>query len=90
MRKIRFCSPFNVGPPFYGVVAFIRKSLNYKVGHDLSKWNDIIENLPFEVIDQKKKICIISDIYQSPDSDEKQFKKEHENLGKKFLLSNFS
>ena len=43
--------------------------------------------MPFEVIDQKKKICIISGIYQSPDSDEKQFKKEHENLGKKNSVS---
>ena len=82
MRKIRFRSSFNVSPPFYGVVVFICKSLNHKVRHDLSKWNDIIETLPFEVVDQKKKICIISGIYQSPDSDEKQFKKEHENLGK--------
>ena len=87
MRKIRFRSSFNVGPPFYGVVVFIRKSLNHKVRHNLSKWNDIIETLPFEVVDQKKKICIISGIYQSPDSDEKQFKKEHENLGKKDSVS---
>ena len=61
--------------------------VNHKVRHDLSKWNDIIEILPFEVVDQKKKNCIISGIYQSPDSDEKQSKKEHENLGKKDSVS---
>ena len=91
MRKIRFRSSFKVSPPFYGVV-FICKSLNHKVRHDLRKWNDIIETLPFEVVDQKKKICIILGIYQSPDSDEQQFKKEHGNLRKKiqFLRNNFS
>ena len=93
VRKIRFRSSFNVTPPFYGVVVFIRKSLNLKVRHGLSKWNDIIETLPFEVVDQKKKICIISVIYQSPDSDEKQFKKKNMKIWEnriQFLLNNFS
>ena len=52
----------NVGPLFYGVDVFINKFLNYKVRHDLSKTNDIIETLSFEETNQKRKICIISGI----------------------------
>ena len=44
-------------------------------------------NSTFWSYGQKKKICIISGIYQSPDSDEKQFKKENENFGKKNSVS---
>ena len=41
----------------------------------ISKINDIMETLSIEVINQMKKSFIIAGVYQSPDSNRKQFKR---------------